>query len=1146
MPENMGFVHLHVHTQYSLLDGACKLDDLIQKAKDLKMDSIAITDHGVMYGAVEFYKKAKQKGIKPIIGCEVYVAQRSLQDKDSKLDSSSYHLVLLAKNMTGYKNLVKLVSIASVDGFYYKPRIDLKLLQEHSEGIIGLSACLGGQVQRELVVNYETAKQTALKYENILGKENFYLELQCHGIEEEENINSLLIRMSNETGIPLVATNDVHYVDKDDHIAQEVLLCIQTGKKLDDEDRMQFQTEEFYLKSEEEMYENFKSTPEAIKNTKIIADRCNVEFDFNTTHLPSYPVPNGMDHYEYLRNLCVSGVKSKYGEDLKEVMEKLEYELGIIKQMGYVDYFLIVWDFIKFSKDSGIMVGPGRGSAAGSIVAYSLGITDIDPIKYGLIFERFLNPERVTMPDIDCDFCYERRQEVIDYVVEKYGRDHVANIITFGTMAARAGIRDVGRVMNIPYARVDYIAKQIPTEIGMTLNKALEVNPELRNVYETDDEIKKLIDISMKLEGVTRHSSTHAAGVVISAKPLDELVPVQKNDENIVTQYTMTLLEELGLLKMDFLGLRTLTVIRDCLKLIKESSGEELDLEKIDLDDQKVYKNIFWDGNTEGVFQLEGAGMKQFMKELKPSSLEDIIAGISLYRPGPMDQIPTYIHNKNNPQDVKYAHPKLKSILDVTYGCMVYQEQVMEIVRELAGYSMGRSDLVRRVMSKKKKEAMEKERANFINGIVGANGEVEVPGCIRLGVSAEVGNKLFDQMMDFASYAFNKSHAAAYAVVAYRTAYLKYYYPVQFMAALISSVMGSSDKVARYIQECKNMNIKVLPPDVNFSEGGFSVNNGQIRFGLAAIKNIGEGPIETIIKNRNGKYRSFGDFIQKIDLGQINKRCIESLIKAGALDSLEHKRSQLLLVYEKIIDAQNNKNKNNIKGQISLFDTGNNNGVDELSLDEKYPDVPELQKTEILAMEKEMIGLYVSGHPLDDYAKQIKRKTTANTSMIKNPEENQIHDGDNISIVGMITGAKIKYTKNNSVMAFVNFEDLYGSIEVIVFPKVYSSFKGYVFEDNIITIKGRLSIGDEETKILCSSIEDIWSGLYIKTNSKTKECNQQLKDIFEDNEGNTPVYFYDEQAKKGFRVKNIKGISVTKELIREIEALVGESNVTVI
>ena len=1078
------FVHLHVHTEYSLLDGANRISDLIQRVKELGMDSIAITDHGVMYGVVEFYKEAKANGIKPILGCEIYTAKRSRFDKQAGRDSDYGHLVLLAKNNTGYKNLMKIVSIGFTEGYYYKPRVDFETLEKYSEGIIALSACLSGDIPTALLNNdYDKAVELATRFNNIFGKGNFYLELQYNGIAEQNLVNQQLIKLSRELDIPLVATNDVHFLTREASKPHEILMCIQTGKTINDDNRMKFNTDEVYVKSPEEMRSNFENVPEALENTVKIAQQCNVELEFGKLHLPAFDVPEGYEPFEYLKMQCLKGLSERYGEGHdSDIDNRLLYELDVIEKMGYVDYFLIVWDFIRYARENDIMVGPGRGSAAGSLVSYCLGITSIDPLKYNLLFERFLNPERISMPDIDIDFCYERRQEVIDYVVRKYGKDKVAQIITFGTMAARGAIRDVGRALDIPYSDVDQIAKMIPFAIGMTINKALELNPELKKKYEENEQIAQLIDYALSLEGMPRHASTHAAGVVISKEPIVEYVPLQLNESSVTTQFPMTLLEELGLLKMDFLGLRTLTVIRDAVHLAQHSSGKDIDINKIDYDDSEVYKMI-GEGRTAGIFQLESAGMTQFMKELQPSSLEDIIAGISLYRPGPMDQIPRYIKNKNNPKLIKYHHPLLENILNVTYGCMVYQEQVMQIVRELAGYSMGRSDLVRRAMSKKKISVMEQERKNFIYGIKEEDGTVAVKGAINNGVDEITANKIFDEMMDFASYAFNKSHAAAYAVVAYQTAWLKRYYPVEFLAASLNSFLGSSDKVSQYVNECKQMNIQVLPPDINESSVKFTVSDGKIRFGLAAVKNVGENAILAIKQERelNGKFISFMDFCQRVEGREINKRCIESLIKSGAFDSLNIFRSKLIAVYEKFLDSIGQARKKHMEGQLSIFDMMPEK---EEALVEEYPDIEEYPQKVLLAMEKEMLGLFVSGHPLSEYQKILKENVSLySIDLIHSGEDQVMEEGltntklsDNMRVIvgGIVTSRKTKTTKSNSLMAFIALEDLFGTMELIVFPTIFEKFSYLLETENIIAVKGRISIKeDEQPKIICEEVVPI-------------------------------------------------------------------------
>ncbi|KGN03337.1 DNA polymerase III subunit alpha [Clostridium novyi A str. 4570] len=1159
------FVHLHTHTEYSLLDGSGKIGGLINRAKELGMDSLAITDHGTMFGCVDFYKKAKDAGIKPIIGSEIYVASKSMNIKRNDSENKNHHLVLLVKNEIGYKNLMKIVSKAAIDGFYYKPRVDHEYLKEHSEGLIALSACLAGEVSYNLLNGTkEKAREVALFYKDIF-KEGFYLELQYHGIDKQLRANEMLIELARELDIPLVATNDVHYIKKEDAKSHDVLLCIQTGKTLDDTDRMRYEPQNFYLKSPEEMYDTFSYVPEALENTVKIAEECNFDYVFHESKLPNFPLPEGKDHFEYMKELCYKGLEVRYPQITPELKERLEYELGVIKQMGYVDYFLIVWDFFRFSHEKGIMTGPGRGSAAGSLVAYTLGITKIDPIKYNLIFERFLNPERVSMPDIDSDFCYERRGEVIDYVVEKYGKDNVSQIVTFGTMAPRACIRDVGRAMNYSYAEVDRIAKMIPTVLGITIDKALEMNPELKEAYDSDSRVKELIDVARDLEGLPRHTSTHAAGVVIASQPLVNYVPLSKNEEAIVTQFTMTTLEELGLLKMDFLGLRTLTVIRDAIDLVKKKTGTEIDLDKINFEDENVYA-MLGKGKTVGVFQLESAGMTNFMKELKPESLEDIIAGISLYRPGPMAEIPKYIKNKNNPKDIEYLTPKLEPILNVTYGVMVYQEQVMQIVRDLAGYSMGRSDLVRRAMSKKKHKVMEEERKNFIYGIEDEKGNVIVPGCLRNGISEEVANKIYDQMMDFASYAFNKSHAAAYAVVAYYTAYLVYYYPTEFMAAILNSVRGNSDKVAAYIRAAKQMEIEVLPPNINKSFGKFTVQNGKIRFGLSAIKNVGENVVDNIAKVREekGEFNSFVDFCNKISSGSINKRMVESLVKAGAFDCFGIYRSQILAVYEKIIDSVVNQRKKNIDGQMSLFGSFDDEFKD---TEIKYPAIDEFDKKSKLAMEKEMTGLYLTGHPLEDYEEVLKNRTSAKTTDIivdesleeelidevtlhVEEQNSKIKDGDKVIIGGLITNVTRKITRTNSMMAFITLEDLYSSIEVIIFPKTLEQFNKIIMEDEIVLIKGRVTKReDEQPKIICDYVERVFNfaskKLYIQIENKKmlSQTKSDIKKIAILNNGNIPIYICTKEERKKFLIAREFWINENEDVLKIIKQKYGEENV---
>lgn len=1150
--DKMNFTHLHVHTEYSLLDGSSKIQELVARTKELGMDSIAITDHGVMYGVIDFYRAAKNEGIKPIIGCEVYVAARKRTDKDSHLDSTFYHLVLLAENQVGYKNLMKLVSKAFVEGFYYKPRIDLEILEKYSEGIIGTSACLGGQVQSAILnVSYDKAKEIALRYNEILGQGNFYLELQDHGYKEQKQVNQELIRLSKETGIPLIASNDVHYTFKEDSKAHDILLCIQTNKKVNDEDRMKYKGGQFYLKSPEEMYELFPYAKEALQNTYEIAKRCNVEFEFGNTKLPKFDVPKEYDAKSYLRKLCQDGLITRYKEPSEELQKRLDYELSVIEQMGYVDYFLIVWDFIKYAKDNDIMVGPGRGSAAGSIVAYTLRITDIDPIKYNLIFERFLNPERVSMPDIDIDFCYERRQEVIDYVVEKYGEEKVAQIITFGTMAARAVIRDVGRALDLPYAQVDKVAKMIPSELGINIKRALKINSELSSLYEEDEETKYLIDMSMRLEGLPRHSSTHAAGVVICQEPVMEYVPLNANDGAITTQFTMTTLEELGLLKMDFLGLRTLTVIQNAFKQIayRENNITE---ENIDYNDKEVYE-LIGSGKTEGIFQLESAGMKSFMKELRPESLEDVIAGISLYRPGPMDFIPKYVKGKNSPEKIEYTCAELEPILQPTYGCIVYQEQVMQIVRDLAGYTLGRSDLVRRAMSKKKAKVMEKERQNFIYG----NEKENVKGCINNGISEKVANTIYDEMIDFAKYAFNKSHAAAYAVVAYQTAWLKKYYPVEFMAALLTSVMYNSAKVSEYIGTCRNMGIKLLPPDINEGYADFSVSEGKIRYGLAAIKNVGKSAIKSLVAERkeNGDYISITNFCERLVGNDLNKRMIESLIKAGAFDSLKGTRKQYMHSYKIIMDGIIQTKKRSIEGQINLFDFATDEDTGKKQFEEQLPDVGEFPEEALLANEKEVLGIYLSGHPLENYKEEINSLTNVRSSDFVYSEDEEVisklYDGQEVVIGGMITSKTVKSTRNNKMMAFITLEDLYGMVEVIIFPNDYERNKNIINEDAKIFVKGRVSIVDEQdSKIILQRIipfDNVKNNLYIKTKDfKTyKGLYDQIIKLVSEYKGEDKVIIYLEKEKTIKKLQNNYNVNINNELLTKLKLILGQECVKV-
>ena len=1150
----MNFTHLHVHTEYSLLDGSNKIKEYVARVKELGMDSAAITDHGVMYGVIDFYRAARAAGINPILGCEVYVAPGSRFDREAGSgEDRYYHLVLLAENNQGYSNLMKIVSKGFVEGFYYKPRVDLQLLEKYHEGIIALSACLAGEVARFLTRGmYEDAKSAALRYQDIFGKGNFFLELQDHGIPEQQNVNQQLLKMHRETGIDLVATNDVHYTLAEDAQPHDVLLCLQTGKKLSDTDRMRYEGGQYYVKSPEEMERLFPYATEALENTHKIAQRCHVEIEFGVTKLPKFGVPDGYTSWKYLNELCFKGLEERYQPVTEALKERLNYELSTIRNMGYVDYFLIVWDFIKYARDHDIMVGPGRGSAAGSLVAYTLGITQLDPIRYDLLFERFLNPERVSMPDIDVDFCFERRQEVIDYVRRKYGDDCVVQIVTFGTLAARGVIRDVGRVMDLPYAQVDTIAKMIPQELNITIDKALQMNPELKKAYEDEKEIHELIDTAKRLEGLPRHTSMHAAGVVISQKDVSEYVPLSRaSDGSIVTQFTMTTLEELGLLKMDFLGLRTLTVIQNAVHLVEQDTGVKLDMQQIDYNDKRVLDSL-GTGRSDGVFQLESAGMKNFMKELKPQSLEDVIAGISLYRPGPMDFIPQYIRGKNRPDTIKYDCPQLEPILKPTYGCIVYQEQVMQIVRNLAGYTLGRSDLVRRAMSKKKAAVMEKERQNFVYG----NEEEGVPGCIANGISEQTANKIYDDMTDFAKYAFNKSHAAAYAVVSYQTAFLKYYYPVEFMAALMTSVIEMPNKVAEYIQVCRQMNIKILPPDVNRGAYGFSVDNGSIRYGLSAIKSVGRPVINALVEEReiNGEYRSLKDFIERLT-GTVNKRAIENFIKAGALDCMEGNRRQKMLVYGQIVDSIAQEKKNSFAGQMSLFDLVSEE--DKKDYEIRMPDVEEYDKDMVLAFEKDVLGIYLSGHPLEKYRNIMEKMISARTIDFQPDDETgipKVYDGQKVIIGGMITEKTIKYTRNNKVMAFLTMEDLMGTVEIVVFPRDYEKWQAMINEDARVFIQGRVNAEDDKpSKLILEkvrSFEDMPREIWIQFSDKeeyTQKAEELLKELANAH-GNASsavvIYLKDVNAMK--RLPAVYHVQITEYLLEDLRKKYGESNVKLV
>lgn len=1176
----MSFTHLHVHTEYSLLDGSSKIKEITKRAAELGMDSLAITDHGVMYGVIDFYRAAKDAGIKPILGCEVYVAPGSRFDKEAGTGEDKYnHLVLLAENNTGYQNLMKIVSRGFTEGFYYKPRVDKELLREFHEGIIATSACLAGEVQRYLTRGmYDEAKKTALTYQEIFGKDNFFLELQDHGIAEQQYVNPQLLRMSEETGIELICTNDVHYTYAEDADAHDILLCIQTGKKVTDENRMRYTGGQYYLKSPEEMAELFKYAPQALDNTEKIAKRCNVEIEFGVTKLPRFAVPEGFTSWTYLNYLCYEGLKKRYpqqaadisveefvrlaeeesvedrkdvvikiAEDTNNIFQRLAYELSVIYSMGYVDYFLIVWDYINFAKRHDIPVGPGRGSAAGSIVSYCLEITDLDPIKYSLIFERFLNPERVSMPDIDVDFCYERRQEVIDYVVEKYGKDCVSQIVTFGTMAARAVIKDVGRVLDLPYAMVDNIAKMVPREIGITIDKALAENPDLKSEYDNNEAVRDLIDKSKRLEGLPRHASMHAAGVLICGKPVEDYVPLSTgSDGAVVAQFVMTTLEELGLLKMDFLGLRTLTVIKDAEKLIKKHN-KDFSIHNIDYSDKGVFDAIST-GKCDGIFQLESPGMKSFMKELKPRSLEDLIAGISLYRPGPMDFIPQYIKGKNNQDSVTYACPQLEAILKPTYGCIVYQEQVMQIVRDLAGYSWGRSDLVRRAMSKKKAYVMEQERRNFIYG----NPEENVKGCVNNGVDEKVAGKIYDDMIDFAKYAFNKSHAACYAVVSFQTAYLKTYYPVEFMAALMTSVIDNTSKVAGYIYACKQMNIGILPPDVNQSQMEFSVEDGKIRFAMAAIKSLGRPTIQAILKERseNGSFISMQDFVTRMSHA-LNKRAVENFVKAGAFDTFGHTRKAMMIVSDSMLDSAIKQNKDSMTGQMSLFDFAADE--DKKAFEIRIPDVAEYTKEELLGYEKEILGVYVSGHPLDEYTGMVNKYITNVSSDFEVDDElgeTKARDGAVATIGGIITEKTIKTTKKGQLMAFLTLEDIVGTVEVVVFPNSFTANRLVIDTADKVFITGKVQANvDENAKLICDKVVDFASvprKLWIRFAgvSEYEERKAELENILYESDGKDTVVIYCTKENRRIPLPASRTIKVNSELIQRLQHLYGEKNVT--
>ena len=1149
----MAFTHLHVHTEYSLLDGSSKIKELTARAKELGMDSLAITDHGVMYGVIDFYKAARENGIKPIIGCEVYVAPGSRFDRENVSgEDRYYHLILLAENNTGYQNLMKIVSKGFVDGFYYKPRVDYEVLTTYHEGIIALSACLAGEVQRNLERGlYEDAKKSALRYEEIFGKGNFFLELQDHGIPAQKLVNQGLMRLSKELSIELVATNDSHYIYADDAQAHDILLCIQTGKKVTDENRMRYEGGQYYLKSEEEMRSLFPYAPQAIENTAKIAARCNVEIEFGVTKLPQFQVPEGETSWSYLNRLCMEGLKRRYPDDDGTLKARLDYELDVIHTMGYVDYFLIVWDFIHFARSQGIPVGPGRGSAAGSIVSYCLEITNIDPIRYDLLFERFLNPERVSMPDIDIDFCFERRQEVIDYVDRKYGKDQVVQIVTFGTLAAKGVIRDVGRVLDMPYAQCDAIAKMVPNDLGMTLDRALKESPDLRNAYNSDSQVKYLIDMSKRLEGLPRHTSMHAAGVVISRTSVDEYVPLSRAaDGTITTQFTMTTLEELGLLKMDFLGLRTLTVISNAVRQVEKNHGIHLDMDHIDYNDKQVLDSI-GTGKTEGIFQLESSGMKAFMKELKPENLEDIIAGISLYRPGPMDFIPKYLKGKNDRNAITYDCPQLEHILGPTYGCIVYQEQVMQIVRDLAGYTMGRSDLVRRAMSKKKASVMEKERQNFVYG----NPEEGVAGCIANGIDEKTANTIYDEMIDFAKYAFNKSHAACYAVVAYQTAYLKYYYPLEFMAALMTSVMDNAGKTAEYILTCRQMGISILPPDINEGESGFSVSGNAIRYGLSAIKSVGTSVVDSIVAERqqNGLFTSLEDFVERMTNKEANKKTMENFIKSGALDSLPGNRRQKMMVMPELLEQKNKEKKTSMAGQMSLFDFADEETKDDFRI--TMPNVPEYPKEELLAFEKETLGIYVSGHPMDAYESMWRKNITATTADFLVDEETDravVTDGEMVTVGGMVAGKTVKTTRTGQMMAFVTLEDMLGSVEVLVFPKIYVSRREIFSQDEKLFIQGRVSLGDEPVgKLVCERVipfrevpRELW--LQYEDLEQYRAGESALFDLLKEKEGRDTVIIYLKKEKARKILPANWRVEADKDLLDKLTKILSEKNVKLV
>lgn len=1172
----MSFVHLHNHSEFSLLDGACRLETLVDTAIKQGANSVAITDHGNMYSAIDFYKLAKKNGIKPIIGCEVYVASRSRFDKSTDYDRHNYHLILLCKNNTGYANLIQMVSKSWTEGFYSKPRIDMELIEKYHEGLICLSACLAGEIPQNLLRgNYAKAREIAQRYNNIFGEGNFYLEIQNHNIEEELTVLPQIVQLSEETNIPLVATNDCHYIEKSDSEIHNILLCIQTNHTINDENKMEFKTNEFYFKSENEMRKLFEKVPQAIDNTQIIADKCNVSFEFGKTKLPHFDVPNNMNHFEYFKNECYKGLYKNYGNSpSQDIIDRLEYELNIVNQMGYVDYYLIVNDFIQYAKKTGIPVGPGRGSGAGSLAAYCIGITDIDPLKYNLLFERFLNPERVSMPDFDVDFCTERRQEVIDYVIRKYGESHVAQIITFGTMAAKGAIRDVARAMDVPYSTADKVAKLVPNELHITLKKALETSTELKNIYDNDTEIHKLIDTAIAIEGMPRHASKHAAGVVITEKPVNEYVPLAKNDDAVVTQYTMTTLEELGLLKMDFLGLRNLTVINDAENMIKRTNPN-YNQNDINENDKDVFKMIS-QGNTEGVFQFESSGIKNMLMQLKPDSIEDLIAAISLYRPGPMKSIPKFVENRHNTDKITYKHPLLKSILDVTYGCIVYQEQVMQIFRTLAGYSLGRADIVRRAMSKKKQDVMEKEKEIFINGLVDENGNIEVEGCLRRGIDKQTAYSIFDEMENFASYAFNKSHAAAYAHISYKTAWLKYHYPHQYMAALLTSVLDNFSKLAVYTEECSRLNIKVLPPHINYSQRDFTVYGNDIRFGLMAIKNLGKIFIENIIeeRNNNGNFTSFYDFCKRMYSKNMNSKAVESLIKCGAFDGLGNNRREMIGSVKIVLESCERDYRHSSIGQLSLFDDEKNNKIYTENLIKSMND---FSITEKLAMEKEITGMYLSGHPVNEYEELINQIKADKISVINNSNENKkYNDGNKVNIFGVLSNVKLRTTKNSQTMATALIEDKSGGIEVLIFPQILANKGNLIFDGNIIRVFGSISMReDENPKILCNEIETVQqveenikkgfkyentkkespqhtevqnkkvSALYLRIDNLESNTFRKVRNILEIFGGNTQVILYLTDTKKKMRAPRSLWVTLNDPLIKELKYKLGDENVVI-